>query len=49
MNWAAGILAFILVYVTMMVVFYRFHKRNKEIDLKYEQKLERIKKRYRVD
>lgn len=48
MNWTAGILVFVLVYVPMMVIFYRFHKRNKEIDLEYEQKLERIRKRYSV-
>lgn len=49
MNWTAGLIVFILVYVPMMVIFYRFHKRNKEIDREYEQKLEAIKKKYRVD
>jgi len=48
MNWTAGILVFVLVYIPMMVVFYRFHKRNKEIDIEYEQKLEQIRKRYGV-
>jgi len=49
MNWTAGILAFVLVYVPMMVVFYRFHKRNKEIDREYLEKLEAIKKKYGVE
>lgn len=49
MNWTAGILAFVLVYVPMMVIFYHFHKRNKEIDREYEEKLEQIRKRYGVE
>lgn len=49
MNWTAGILAFVLVYVPMMVIFYRFHKRNKEIDREYEEKLEQIRKKYGVN
>lgn len=48
MNYTAGILALVLLYIPIMVIFYRFHKRNKEIDLEYEQKLERIRKRYSV-
>lgn len=49
MNWTAGILAFVLLYVPMMIVFYNFHKRNKEIDREYEEKLEAIKKKYGVE
>ena len=49
MNWTAGILAFALLYVPMMIVFYNFHKRNKEIDREYEEKLEAIKKKYGVE
>lgn len=49
MNWTAGILAFVLLYVPIMVIFYRFHKRNKEIDREYEEKLEQIRKRYGVE
>lgn len=48
MNWTAGILVFVLVYIPMMVIFYRFHKRNKEIDREYEEKLKAIKKKYGV-
>lgn len=49
MNWTAGILALVLLYVPMMIVFYNFHKRNKEIDREYEEKLEAIKKKYGVE
>lgn len=49
MNWTTGLLAFVLVYVPISFIFYRFHKRNKEIDREYEQRLEEIKKRYGID
>lgn len=48
MNWTAGILAFILFWVPMAIIFVRFHKQNKEIDRKYEQKMRDIEKRYGV-
>jgi hypothetical protein len=48
MNWTAGILAFVLVYVPMMIVFYRFMKANKEIDRKYEEEMKRIRKTHGV-
>lgn len=48
MNWTAGILAFILFWVPMAIIFVRFHKQNKEIDRKYEEKMRRIEDRYGV-
>lgn len=48
MNWTAGILAFVLFFIPTIVIFYRFHKRNQEIDRKYEEAIEQIKKRYGV-
>ena len=49
MNWTAGILAFVLIYIPMAIVFYRFHKQSKKIDRKYEQRMEQIKKKYGVN
>ena len=49
LNWTAGILAFVLLFIPMVVIFYRFHKRNQEIDRKYEEAIEQIKKRYRIE
>lgn len=48
MNWTAGILAFVLFWVPMTIIFVRFHKQDKEIDRKYEQRLREIEKRYGV-
>jgi hypothetical protein len=48
MNWTAGILAFILFWVPMAIIFVRFHKENKEIDRKYEEKMRRIEERFGV-
>jgi hypothetical protein len=48
MNWTAGILAFILFWVPMAIIFVRFHKENKEIDRKYEEKIRKIEERYGV-
>ncbi len=48
MNWTAGILAFLLFWVPMAVIFVRFHKQNKEIDRKYEEKMRRIEERFGV-
>lgn len=49
MNWSTGILAFVLIYVPMMIIFYRFHTANKEIDRKYEEEMKRIRKKYGVE
>lgn len=49
MNWTAGILAFVLFFIPMMVIFYRFHKQDKEIDRKYEEEMKRIRKKYGVE
>ena len=49
MNWTAGILAFILIYIPMAIVFYRFRKQSKEIDRNYEEAMTRIRKRYGVE
>lgn len=49
MNWTAGILAFVLVYVPIAVIFYRLHKSNQAIDRQYKQAIADIKKRYKVD
>ena len=49
MNWTAGILAFVLVYVPVMCIFYTFHERNKEIDRKYEEEMKRIGKKFGVE
>jgi hypothetical protein len=46
MNWEAGILAFILFWVPMAIIFVRFHKQDKEIDRKYEQQMKEIKEKY---
>ncbi len=48
MNWTAGILAFMLFWVPMAIIFVRFHKENKEIDRKYEEKIRKIEERYGV-
>lgn len=48
MNWTTGIVAFILVYIPMMVIFYQFRKRDQEADRKYEEKIKQIEKRYGV-
>ena len=48
MNWTAGILAFVLVYIPLMVIFYQFRKREKEIDHEYKEKIKQIEKRYGV-
>lgn len=48
MNWTAGILAFILFWVPMAIIVVRFHKENKEIDRKYEEKIRRIEERFGV-
>ncbi len=48
MNWTAGILAFLLFWVPMAIIFVRFHKENKEIDRKYEEKIRKIEERYGV-
>ncbi len=48
MNWTAGILAFLLFWVPMAVIFVRFHKQNKEIDRQYEEKMRRIEERFGV-
>jgi hypothetical protein len=48
MNWTAGILAFILFWVPMGIIFVRFHKQNKEIDRRIEEKMRRIEERYGV-
>ena len=49
MNYTAGILAIIFLFIPLMIVLYTFHKRNKEIDRRYEEEMKRIKKRYGID
>ena len=49
MNWTLGILAFVLLYVPMMFIFYTFHKRDQEINRKYEEEIEHIRKTYGVE
>lgn len=48
MNWTAGILLLVLFYIPLMLIFYTFHKRNKEIDREYEEKIKQIEKRFGV-
>jgi hypothetical protein len=48
MNWLAGIIAFFLYVPAMLVVFYIWHKRNKEIDRKYDEEMKRIRKYWGV-
>lgn len=49
MNYTAGIIAVVVLFIPMMIVLYTFHKRNREIDRKYEEEMERIRKKYGVD
>ncbi len=46
MNWTAGILAFLLFWVPMGIIFWRFHKENRRIDERYQQQLREIETRY---
>ena len=48
MNWLAGMIAFFLYVPAMLVVFYIWHKRNKEIDRKYDEEMKRIRKYWGV-
>ena len=49
MNYAAGIIVVVVLFIPMMIVFYTVHKRNKEIDRKYEEEMKRIRKRYGIE
>jgi pilus assembly protein TadC len=49
MNYIAGALAIVVLFIPLMVVLYTFHKRNKEIDRRYEEAMKQIKKRYGVE
>jgi hypothetical protein len=49
MNYTAGIIAVAILFIPMMIVFYTVHKRNKEIDRKYEEEMKRIRKKYGVE
>lgn len=49
MNWTAGILAFILIWIPMLIIGYRFYRENQRIDRKYEEEMKQIKKRYGIE
>lgn len=49
MNYIAGIIAVAVLFVPLMIVLYTFHKRNQEIDRKYEEEMKRIRKKYGVE
>ena len=46
MNWTAGILAFLLFWVPMGIIFWRWHKENQRIDREYLERLREIERRY---
>jgi len=48
MNWTAGILAIVLMWIPCAIILFRLHKLNKQIDQEYKEKLEEIKKQYGV-
>ena len=49
MNYTAGIIAGAVLFIPMIIVFYTVHKRNKEIDRKYEEEMKCIKQKYGVE
>jgi TRAP-type C4-dicarboxylate transport system permease large subunit len=49
MNYTAGIIAVLVLFIPLMIVLYTFHKRNREIDRKYEEEMKRIRKQYGVE
>ena len=49
MNWEAGILAFVLLYIPMIFLFIWFNKKDREIEQEYRDKLAEIKKKYGVE
>lgn len=46
MNWPAGILAFVLLWVPIAGIIYWVYRQNKQADEKYERDLIEIRKRY---
>ncbi len=43
MNWQAGILAFVLFYMPMIVIFVMLYKRDREFDRKYEERMKQLR------
>lgn len=48
MNYTAGIIAVGVLFIPLMIVLYTVHKRNKDIDRKYEEEMTDIRKRYGI-
>lgn len=46
MNWTAGIIAFVLFFIPMTILFVIWYKRDQAINREYEQKLKAIEERY---
>lgn len=48
MNWTAGLLAFILLWVPVICIVCWMQKRDREIEREYKEKIKQIEKRYGV-
>lgn len=48
MNWTAGILAMILLWIPAIAILVWMHRSNKKIDQEYKEKLADIEKRFGV-
>ncbi len=46
MNWCAGILALLLLWVPMAVIFWRWHRENRRIDQEYAMRMREIERKY---
>jgi hypothetical protein len=49
MNWTAGILAMVLFWIPIIFLLYHFHKRDQEIERKYNETIKEINKRYGIN
>lgn len=48
MNWPAGILAIVLMWIPCIAILVWMHRSNKKIDREYKEKLADIEKRFGV-
>lgn len=49
MNWTAGIIAFLLLWVPCIFIVIHMHRSNARIDREYKEKLADIQRRYGVE
>ncbi len=48
MNWVAGILALVLLWLPLMAILINMHIQGKRIDREYKEKIRKIEERYGV-